>query len=57
MSKNNFLRARINKTEISNKSIRVIYHKLDMDFDSWYWRGHDRQYRTWKHNRNKQYKT
>lgn len=57
MSKKNWLRAKINRTAINNKAIRIIYHKDFLFFDRWYWRGYNRMYRTWKHNRKQQFKT
>ncbi len=44
MSKNNRLRAKINRTAISNKAIRIIYHKDFLFFDRWYWIGYNRMY-------------
>lgn len=56
MSKNNWLRASINRNAVNNKNVRIIYHKNFLFFDSWYFRGYNRVYKTWKHNRKQQFK-
>ena len=56
MSKKNWLRAKINRTTENGRQYKLVLHTNFIFFENRIFCPYFRQFKTWKHYRNKQYK-